>query len=223
MAQLLSGVAKRSAGSIGSVPGIESILQRMKDGTSQEVLGKKIRKVNADLFMVEATPPGRTRKSVHPFTLRAVTNLLTGGVLGDRRYYEPHHLPKWNVEPSLLNVAGHTGGGPLTRRVFSEMSKEEHALKATEFARRAADERRGYARALERAIQRYGDVPIGRHTSGIYNPDFPDRVKDALRGYLGRANDLTAASIAHHEAAGRRTPWRDTELRDLAYPPGSFY
>jgi len=202
--------------------GIDTILRRMKTGATQDLLGKKVRRLTDSSFVIETPAPGSRRGKTAVYTHDGAVNLLTGGVLGDVRYYEPHRLPKWNIEPNLLTVAGHRGGGSLARRLFPELSKDDHARRARDFAERAGRERREYGRALDAAIKRYGDV-LGHHTSGIYNPDFPSRVKDILRAHLGRMNDLTHASIAHYEASGRRTPWRDSELKAIARPAGSMY
>src|SRR5271166_4210453 len=186
---------------------IEHILRHMKIGATKTLLGRGVHKINDNTFVIDTQPHGSSRQKTGVYTIDGAVGLLTGGVLGDPRYYEPHHLPKWNVEPDLLRVAWHTGGGPLARRVFHELTKEQHASKAIDFAKRAGQERHAYSRALDSAIKRYGDVPLGRrdikrygnvplgrHTSGIYNPDFPETVKDKLRTHLRHINDLTSAA-----------------------------
>ena len=112
----------------------------------------------------------------------------------------------------------------MARRLFPELSREDHGRKAREFAERAGEARRRYKETLDRAVERYGDLASGQSAvSGIYNTAFPVAVKDKLRSILGDVNDLTYASVAHHEASGRRTPWRDSELKNIATPPGSYY
>ena len=142
--------------------------------------------------------------------------------LSDPRYYEEQRVPKWSGRPTLLQVAGHTGAGPVARGTFREMSKADHLRHAQRFARLAGRWRKLYGSALTKAVKRYGH-PAGTHTSGIYNPKFSERIKNQLRSYLHNANDLTSASVAHYEAAGKRTPWRDSPLKKLAFPGQGLY
>jgi hypothetical protein len=92
------------------------------------------------------------------------------------------------------------------------------------FAENAGRARRNYGRYLHQAIDKHGDLPPGTtHTSGVYNPDFPAKVKDRLRGFLYAANEATDKSIAHWEAAGKRTAWRNSPLKKIAYPGEGLY
>jgi len=183
----------------------------MKDGGTQDVLGRKVRKVNRNLYMIDGEAFLSTRSAAALFGESA---------LGEGRYYEPQRVPKWSGRPSVLKVRG----GPLTRRVFHELSKEQHLEKAYEMARKAAEQRNAYRRALDGAVSRYGDIPRGTQPiSGIYNQAFPEKVKVRLRNILGDVNDFTDASVAHYEASGKRTPWRDSLLRAIAIPEGSYY
>jgi len=190
---------------------VEQILRRMKDNSTRDVLGRKVRRVNHSLFMID----GEAFLSV-----RSAAALFGEGALGEGRYYEPQRVPKWSGRPSVLKVRG----GPLTRRVFHELTKEQHLERAYEMARKAAEQRMAYRRALDSAISRYGDIPRGTQPiSGIYNQAFPAKVKERLRAILADVNDFTDASVAHYEASGKRTPWRDSPLRAIAVPEGSYY
>jgi hypothetical protein len=109
-----------------------------------------------------------------------------------------------------------------TRRAFPHHTKADHERLAHTFAEHAGRFKREYGRVLRAAIKRYGDVK-GTYTSGIYNPAFPERVKNRLRSLLREADEATAKSIAHWEASGRRKPWRDSPLKKIAYPGDGLY
>lgn len=109
-----------------------------------------------------------------------------------------------------------------TRRAFPHHTKGDHERLAYTFAEHAGRYKKAYGRYLTAAIKRYGDVK-GTYTSGIYNPAFPERVKNKLRSLLREAGDATDKSIAHWEASGRRTAWRDSPLKKIAYPGQGLY
>lgn len=127
------------------------------------------------------------------------------------KYHEPHRLPKWNIRPTVLLAKD----ARLTRRVFPELSKADHERLAIEYAQKAGEARRRYDAAVKAAIKKYGDVK-GTHTSGIYNPDFPEKVKDRLRELAVAPGELSDASVAHWAAAGKRTPWWQSPLYAMA-------
>lgn len=80
--------------------------------------------------------------------------------------------------------------GQVTRAALTELSV-------------ANDIRRTYDAALTLAIGVYGDVE-GTPTAGIYNPDFPEIIKNTLRHYLRELNDANDRAIALWRKAGRR-------------------
>jgi hypothetical protein len=127
------------------------------------------------------------------------------------KYYERHKLANWNVQPSVLLAKD----ARLTRRVFPELSKADHLRLAEEYAKKAGEARRSYYKALDAAIKKYGDVK-GPYVSGIYNPDFPETVKNRLRNLASAPGELSDASVAHWVAAGKRTPWRDSPLQAMS-------
>lgn len=91
----------------------------------------------------------------------------------------------------------------LMKEAFSAMSKADHARRAQILRDREKAAKSAYHHAIQVAIQKYGDV-TGTHTSGIYNPDFPEAVKAQLRK-LARHHLFGDAARAHWSAAGKRT------------------
>jgi len=185
---------------------VEQILRRMKDNSTRDVLGRKVRRVNHSLFMID----GEAFLSV-----RSAAALFGEGALGEGRYYEPQRVPKWSGRPSVLKVRG----GPLTRRVFHELTKEQHLERAYEMARKAAEQRMAYRRALDSAISRYGDIPRGTQPiSGIYNQAFPEGQgtpagdpggRQRLHGRVGGA----LRSVGQENAVARLTSPGDRRSR----------
>jgi DUF1680 family protein len=115
------------------------------------------------------------------------------------QYHEHHKYPKWNVKPTVLEEPR------LMARVFPGLSKEEHLKNARALAERADQAKAAYHRAIDEAIEKYGDLAPGEGAiSGIYNRRFPEDVKDNLRR-LSRHHMFDQASRAHWKAAGKRS------------------
>jgi len=80
----------------------------------------------------------------------------------------------------------------------------------------AARAKRQYDEALSDAVRRYGDLKPGvRAVSGIYNPDFPEDVKDKLRS-LKDWHVYQDAALVHWRAAGKRSA--PPPLQEGIYP-----
>lgn len=65
-------------------------------------------------------------------------------------------------------------------------------------------------------IQQHGDVQ-GSHTSGCYNPAWPEQLKDRLRLLAHYIGECTARAYECWRAAGRKRetirPWQDAARR----------
>lgn len=121
----------------------------------------------------------------------------------DPRYYEEYRVRGWNMQPTALQDMT----GKVVKRAFPEMTKVDHERKAHEYARKAARISESYSRALNVAIDKYGDT---HHIiSAVYNEKFPEHVKNRLRSLAHGKTDLQSASQVHWKAAGKRTHWRD--------------
>ena len=86
------------------------------------------------------------------------------------------------------------------------MSKAQHEAKARAFAKRAEKIEEDYFKASESALKKYGSQ--GSLVSGAVRDHFPEGVKNRLRALAHGIGQLRAASVAHWEASGKRTPWR---------------
>lgn len=107
----------------------------------------------------------------------------------------------------------------LMRRVFPEVTKERHAELARIRQEQADRGEAEYHQAIEDAIAKYGDVELGKHVSGIYNPNFPERVKDKLRSLKDYHVYRDAAQL-HYNASGKRGAMPGHTWENLL-PPGT--
>ncbi len=116
----------------------------------------------------------------------------------DKRYFERHRFPKWNIQPTVLQEPR------LMPRVFPELSKGDHERLAHDFVRQHEAAKNEYVRYLASAIEKYGDRR-GAMISGIYSEHFPEKVKDRLRKLAHSFGPLGDAANAHWRAAGKRS------------------
>ena len=120
----------------------------------------------------------------------------------DKRYTTRHRVPKWNIEPTVLQEPR------LMKRVFPEMTKAQHETQAREFHRKASALHERYLKAGHAAGEKYGTH--GSHISGAWREHFPASVKNKLRKMAHELSFLQAAAEAHWRGTGKRTtpPWR---------------
>lgn len=81
-----------------------------------------------------------------------------------------------------------------------------HLMTVSAFSWLAAntDARARYHRTLRDNINRYGDVPIGMHVSGCYNPQWPELVKSQMREYCRLMIECEDRAYECWRKAGRR-------------------
>lgn len=134
----------------------------------------------------------------------------------DKRYFERHKFPKWNIEPTFFDEHR------LAKKVFPEMSKKDHEFKAMELAMEADKAVRAYHEAVNKAHATYGGEKNGPFYTDL-DASWPDGVKENVRKLRIDADRLKAAAYQHWKAAGRRNIGpvqaliKSTNLRDPAW------
>jgi hypothetical protein len=107
----------------------------------------------------------------------------------------------------------------LVRRVFAGTTKERHADLANIRMMQASAAESAYDKYLKYAIAHYGDLEPGvGAVSGIYNPAFPESVKEKLRSLKDYHVYRDAAQI-HWNASGRRGAM--PKHAEVLLPPGT--
>jgi hypothetical protein len=137
---------------------------------------------------------------------------FTKRVLGDARYAERHRFPKWNIEPTVLQEPR------LFKRVFPELTKEDHIALAKKFQAKARTVDSQWYKNVDRAVKLYGEH--GPYISGIYREHFPETKKEVLRRLAHGASLLYKAAHAHWDASGKRSstiPNRDPARSRVEY------
>lgn len=79
-----------------------------------------------------------------------------------------------------------------------------HTRLALAALNRAAEIRREYDLTLHTAIDMYGDLDGRTPTSGVYNADWPEDIKTAMRALLQRLNMENSSARVHWALSGRR-------------------
>jgi hypothetical protein len=116
----------------------------------------------------------------------------------DKRYFERHRFPKWNIQPTVLQEPR------LMARVFPELTKGDHERLAYKFRNKAKEADIVYQAALDTAIKKHGERR-GALISGIYSEHFPVSVKTELRALAPLKGIYADAALAHWQAAGKRS------------------
>lgn len=120
----------------------------------------------------------------------------------DEKYTHRYKWPKWNRTVSVLDDIP-----ALTRRVFSDYTKQDHLEAAALHARLREEAAGEHGRKVRAALRTYGDE--GQWVSGVGRSHFPERTKDDLRFLAQMASLHHAASIAHWHAV-KRTPYDES-------------
>lgn len=100
---------------------------------------------------------------------------------------------------------------------FEGWTKERHVRESLLWSARGVLMERMLADAIDAALKTYGHE--GSLISGAIRDHFPSVVKDALRSLAVEKQFCVEASLAHHEASGkRRTTWFPELTRDRSLP-----
>jgi len=95
-------------------------------------------------------------------------------------------------------------------------SQNSHTRAALAWFAAAQHARASWADEVQANILQHGDVQ-GSHTSGCYNPAWPEDVKDRLRTLARYIGECTDRAYASWRAAGRKRdtirPWQDAARR----------
>lgn len=105
------------------------------------------------------------------------------------------------------------------RASFRYMSVAAHVKRAASAARLGNMLLRSWEREVNAAVAVYGDYIGGNWTSGCYNPDFPEPIKDRLRLLARTGADYRDVARAHVKAAGLR----EAGARRIIPASGAYY
>lgn len=112
----------------------------------------------------------------------------------------PRRVRGWNVVPRINT-------GACTRTVFPDWTREDHREAAVLHAEEAAQARKSWHRAINRAVKKYGDQ--GPLISGGLREHWPRQAKNAVRRLAHATGGHEAASQLHWKAAGYSRRWHE--------------
>lgn len=120
-------------------------------------------------------------------------------------------LPKWNIEPTVLQAAGQsTIPRGIIEQLFPGWTKADHAEAAEVMAKARDAANAEWQKDAASAGKKYGSH--GGAVSGAHREHFPEHVKEVLRHLAHYATAAGKASHFHYIATGARNPYFTTPL-----------
>lgn len=115
-------------------------------------------------------------------------------VLGDAAYGRRFRMPKWNIQPTMLQE--HKIAIRHNRELGIPTSKSAHQQRAEHFTELYHEIGRTYTELVKFACEEYGDH--GPLVSGIVHSHFPTDIKNRLR-FLSAAKNMVGDAARLHE------------------------